>query len=48
MCGPNFDQQTRYNLAVQRALEAFAEQEATRAATQALDVALLAWKVNSK
>lgn len=45
---PNFDQQTRYNLAVQRALESFAEQEASRAAAQALDAALLAWKVNSK
>ncbi|MBC8076943.1 MAG: glycosyltransferase family 2 protein [Chloroflexales bacterium] len=41
---PNFDQQTRYNLAVQRALSAFAEHEAARAAADALDFALLAWR----
>jgi GT2 family glycosyltransferase len=42
---PNFDQQTRFNLAAQRALAAFAEQQAARAAADALDVALLAWRL---
>ena len=41
---PNFDQQTRYNLATQRALTIFIEQEAARAAARALDVALLEWR----
>lgn len=44
---PNFDQQTRHNLAVERALGAWVEYEAARAAAQSLDVALLASKVNS-
>jgi GT2 family glycosyltransferase len=44
---PNFDQQTRFNLATQRALAAFAEQQAARAAADALDVALLAWRLHS-
>ena len=43
---PNFDQQTRYNLAIQRAMQVFIEQEAARAAAQALDVALLAHKLD--
>ncbi len=42
---PNFDQQTRFNLAAQRALTMFAEQQAARAAADALDVALLAWRL---
>lgn len=42
---PNFDQQTRFNLAVQRALAAFAEQRAAEAAAAALDVALLHWRL---
>ena len=42
---PSFDQQTRFNLAAQRALAALAEQSTARAAADALDVALLAWRV---
>jgi hypothetical protein len=44
---PSFDQQTRFNLASQRALVALAEQATARAAADALDVALLAWRLNS-
>lgn len=42
---PNFDQQTRFNLAARRALTALAEQAASRAAADALDIALLAWRL---
>ena len=42
---PNFDQQTRYNLAMQRAMQVFVEQEAAQAAQRALDVALLRARV---
>jgi GT2 family glycosyltransferase len=45
---PNFDRQTRFNLATQRALAAFVEQQAARAAADALDVALLAWRLSEK
>jgi GT2 family glycosyltransferase len=44
---PSFDQQTRFNLATQRALTALAEQTSARAAADALDVALLAWRLDS-
>jgi GT2 family glycosyltransferase len=44
---PSLDQQTRFNLAAQRALAALAEQAAARAAADALDVALLAWRLES-
>jgi GT2 family glycosyltransferase len=44
---PSLDQQTRFNLAAQRALMALAEQASARAAADALDVALLAWRLNS-
>jgi GT2 family glycosyltransferase len=44
---PNFDQQTRFNLAAQRTLAALLDEETTRAAATALDVALLSWKVGS-
>lgn len=42
---PNLDQQTRYNLAVQRAFSAYLRQETARAAAQSLDVALLAYRI---
>jgi GT2 family glycosyltransferase len=44
---PSLDQQTRYNLALQRALNLFAEQQMTRAAIDALDVALLEWRTQN-
>jgi GT2 family glycosyltransferase len=44
---PNFDQQTRFNLATQRALTTLVEQSTARAAADALDVALLAWRLSS-
>jgi GT2 family glycosyltransferase len=44
---PNFDQQTRYNLAVQRSLAALIEANMARTAAAALDVALLAWRWTS-
>jgi len=44
---PNFEQQTRFNLAAQRALAALAEQSATQAACDALDSALLAWRLHT-
>jgi GT2 family glycosyltransferase len=44
---PSLDQQTRFNLATQRALAAMAEQAAARAAADALDIALLAWRSSS-
>jgi GT2 family glycosyltransferase len=44
---PNLDQQTRFNLAAQRALAAIAEQASARAAADALDSALLAWRVRT-
>ena len=43
---PNFDQQTRFNLAAQRMLTELAEQHAACAAANALDVALLAWRLS--
>jgi GT2 family glycosyltransferase len=42
---PSLDQQTRFNLAAQRALATLAEQATARSAADALDIALLAWKV---
>ncbi|HEY0735712.1 MAG TPA: glycosyltransferase family 2 protein [Herpetosiphonaceae bacterium] len=42
---PSFDQQTRFNLALERALHATIDQSAARAAADALDIALLAWKL---
>jgi GT2 family glycosyltransferase len=44
---PSLEQQTRFNLAAQRALAALAEQVTARAAADALDVALLAWRLES-
>jgi GT2 family glycosyltransferase len=43
---PSLDQQTRFNLAVRRALTTLAEQTTARAAADALDVALLAWRLS--
>ena len=43
---PTLDQQTRFNLAAQRALAMVAEQTTARAATAALDTALLAWRLD--
>ena len=40
---PGFDQQTRYNLAVSRALRKMLERTTADAAAQALDIALLIW-----
>lgn len=40
---PNLDQQTRYNLAMERAFAAMLQRTTAEAACQALDVALLAW-----
>lgn len=45
---PNFDQQTRFNLALERALHATIEQSAARAAADALDIALLAWRLEQQ
>jgi GT2 family glycosyltransferase len=42
---PSLDQQTRFNLAAQRARATMAEQTSTRAAADALDSALLAWRL---
>ncbi|MEO7911368.1 MAG: glycosyltransferase family 2 protein [Roseiflexaceae bacterium] len=42
---PSLDQQTRFNLAAQRALAIMAEQTIARSAADALDVALLAWRL---
>jgi GT2 family glycosyltransferase len=44
---PSLDQQTRFNLAAGRALAALAEQAGARAAADALDVALLAWRLGA-
>ena len=44
---PSFDQQTRFNLATQRALATMAEQTTARAAAAALDTALLAWRLDA-
>ncbi len=44
---PSFDQQTRFNLATQRALTILAEQTTARAAADALDTALLAWRLRA-
>lgn len=45
---PSFDQQTRFNLALERALHATIEQSAARAAADALDIALLAWRLEQQ
>jgi len=44
---PSLDQQTRFNLAAQRALILMAEQTTARAAAAALDIALLAWRLST-
>ena len=44
---PSLDQQTRFNLATQRALATMAEQTTARAAADALDTALLAWRLGA-
>jgi len=44
---PSLDQQTRFNLATQRALATLADQATARAAADALDIALLAWHVRT-
>jgi GT2 family glycosyltransferase len=44
---PSLDQQTRFNLATQRALATMAEQTTARAAAAALDTALLAWRLGA-
>ncbi len=44
---PNFERQTRANLALQRALAELLEQTTARAAADALDVALLSWRLDS-
>jgi len=44
---PSFDQQTRFNLATQRALVTMAEQTSARAAADALDTALLGWRLTN-
>lgn len=43
---PSFDQQTRFNLALERVLHATIEQSAARYAADALSIALLAWKLD--
>lgn len=43
---PTFDQQTRFNLALERAMRKLLEQITVRAAADALDTALLAWRIN--
>ena len=45
---PNFDQQTRYNLALERAVREVAESAAARASAAALDAALLAWRIEQQ
>ena len=42
---PSLDQQTRFNLAAQRALATMAEHTTARVAADALDTALLAWRL---
>jgi O-antigen biosynthesis protein len=44
---PNLDQQTRFNLAIQRALNELVEQTTARATGDALDIALLAWRLET-
>jgi O-antigen biosynthesis protein len=44
---PSLDQQTRFNLAAQRALATMAEQTTARAAADALDTALLSWRLST-
>jgi O-antigen biosynthesis protein len=44
---PSLDQQTRFNLATQRALTTMADQTSARAAADALDTALLAWRLGA-
>ncbi len=43
---PSFDQQTRFNLALERATQKLLAQITVRAAADALDTALLAWRIN--
>lgn len=42
---PNLDQQTRYNLAIQRTLQTLLDDLLAQSAAQALDSALLAWRL---
>jgi hypothetical protein len=42
---PNFEQQTRYNLALERAVTQLVEQHSVQAAVTALDSALLSWRI---
>ncbi|HEX6289873.1 MAG TPA: glycosyltransferase family 2 protein [Herpetosiphonaceae bacterium] len=44
---PSLDQQTRFNLALQRALQSTIDEIAARSAADALDSALLAWKLQA-
>ena len=44
---PSLDQQTRFNLATQRALATMVEQTTARLAADALDIALLAWRLGA-
>jgi GT2 family glycosyltransferase len=44
---PSLDQQTRFNLALERAMRKLLEQITARAAADALDTALLAWRLNA-
>ena len=43
---PSLDQQTRFNLAAQHALATMAEQATARTTADALDIALLAWRLS--
>lgn len=44
---PSLDQQTRFNLALERSMHKLLEQQTARAAADALDTALLAWRLNA-
>jgi GT2 family glycosyltransferase len=44
---PGFDQQTRFNLALERTTRKLLEQQTARAAADALDTALLAWRLTT-
>lgn len=45
---PNLDQQTRFNLAIQRALTELIDRESYRSAADALDSALLRWRLEQE
>jgi len=45
---PNFDQQTRYNLALERAARELVETSAAHGGAAALDAALLAWRLEQR